>query len=273
MINRTSTTNNLNNTGIFLELACLEFIKNYEPFFIKETQVPFSLFYQDIKPMTGVIDFLCFSASSSYNTICFIIECKKADPALKDWIFFRRNENEADSVFFYRKKEKQTTDYISYNPIFEICDRGLQIVSSKATNSFNNSNKDPIYNASIQANMGLKSIILNKQYFKNIMNNSPLIFYIPIVITTANLHICNTDNIDIDITTGTANSDKVEYTESQWIEYSVPIPEYLQIRNVNRHSTIIVNSKFLKIFFNEIPKKLVEVYREIEAQEKYNIKT
>ncbi len=252
-------TSNLNHTGIFLELACLDFIEKFEPF-SEETQVPFTLTYQDFQPINGVIDFLCLYHKQNYPLVYFIIECKKADPAQKSWIFFKRYEKESRSCIFYRLATKSTADLRIVQPLFnDVCDRGYQVVDSKPTSSHKEQTRDQIYNAAIQSSAGLKSIVYDSFHFKEalkIKGNGALIFYIPIVITTANLYVCDVNESKINIKTGEARDEDAQYREENWIEYSVPVPENLRVGNFDRNNVFIINSQHMEEFFNSLVNRL-----------------
>lgn len=260
LINKPIFTSNLNNTGIFFELAVLKFVNGYKPFCV-ETQVPYTLAWEGMPPINGVMDFLCLNFVANCPLVYFIIECKKADPSLKDWIFFKRNEDEEESTMFYRDNTLPSPQVKFKEPFYgDVCDRGIQIVGSKETQAFYDQKKDPIYNAAIQANTGLKKMICNDKCFTEMQQsygrNDRIIYYFPIVITTANLYICDANADGIDIITGEANPDEIKYELKEWVEYSVPIPEYLQVSGADRRSTFIVNSQHLESFFNDIIKHL-----------------
>lgn len=260
LINKSIFTSNLNNTGIFFELAVLKFVNGYKPFCV-ETQVPYTLAWEGMPPINGVMDFLCLCLDPNYPLVYFIIECKKADPGLKNWIFFKRNKDEEESTMFYRDNTSASPKFKFKEPFYDdVCDRGIQIVGSKKTRAFYDQKKDPIYNAAIQANAGLKKMIYNDKCFTEMQQsygrNDRIIYYFPIVITTANLYICDANTDDINIITGEANLDEIKYELKEWVEYSVPIPEYLQVRGADRRSTFIVNSQHLENFFNNIIKRL-----------------
>jgi len=255
-------TSNLNHTGIFLELACLDFIEKFEPF-SGETQVPFTLTYGDFQPINGVIDFLCLYHKQNYPLVYFIIECKKADPAQKSWIFFKRYEKESKSCIFYRSGAKPAANLYVVQPLFnDVCDRGYQVVDSKPTLAFKEQARDQIYNAAIQSSAGLKSIVHDndnrrfKEAFKMKGENGALIFYVPIVITTANLYVCDVGENRIDVKTGEARDEDAQYREERWIEYSVPIPENLRVENFDRNNVFIINSQHMEEFFNTLVNKL-----------------
>jgi hypothetical protein len=255
-------TSNLNHTGIFFEFACFDFIKKFEPF-IEETQVPFTLTYGDFQPINGVIDFLCLYHKQNYPLVYFVIECKKSDPAQKNWIFFKRYEQESQSCIFYRSATKPTVDLHIVQPLFsDVCDRGYQVVDSRPTSAYREQTKDQIYNAAIQSSAGLKSIVQDndngrfKEAFKMKREDGALVFYVPIVITTAPLFVCDVGENKIDIRTGEAGDEDAQYREKKWIEYSVPIPENLRVGKVDRNNVFIVNSQNMEEFFNTLVSKL-----------------
>lgn len=269
-IETTNITKNLNRSGIFLEFAFLNFAKSYTGFPSEriETQVPYTITYEGITPINGSIDFLCFYNLPSHPFFHYIIECKKADPSLKDWIFFRRYKDEEETSIFYRydKKYPRPRHIVSEALFSKIYDRAFQINASLSTNSFNNQRKDPIYSASIQACTGLKNIIYNERRFSEYSEYHSLpLFYVPIVVTTANLYVCEEDSLDINIKTGEADTKKVNYTLKNWVEFSNAIPEYLQIGGVDRASVFIVNSQHLENFFNEMGGRFVFIHNKIKT--------
>lgn len=250
-------TSNLNYQGIFLEFALLDFIQKYKPF-IFNTQVPYTLFYEGIQPIYGVIDFLCQYVKPNDPCVYFIFECKKANPSLTEWVFFKRNNEEAKSSVFYRFRNKQTINHKIYPPFYkDVCDRGYQITHKK-TQSFSNIFKDPIFKSSMQVSEGFKSVIINDQFLNRALDEKDTmpLFYVPVVITTANLYICETDVGSIDIETGEANSAGIKYTKQDWLEFSFPLPEYLQVRGCDRRNIYIVNIQNLNIFLNTIVNNL-----------------
>lgn len=256
-------TSNLNYSGVFFELACQKFIEGYKPFKkvtdLGVSQVPFTHVYNGITPINGVIDFLCCYDLAGHPLTYFFVECKKCDPSKKNWIFFKRFEKEDRvSSIFFRMANEPVPSFKIEHPQFDnlIYDRGYEAIDSAKTQSFSAQKKDIIYDAAIQANTGLRSFIYNDNKFKKIKNENPpdlsTVLFIPVVFTTANLYACNVDHSDINIIDGKANEEKVEYDEKPWVEYSVPIPEYLQVGGIERSSTYIVNSKHLKDFFDKI---------------------
>lgn len=264
-------TKNLNDSGIFLEFAFLDFTQKYHLFQDVKTQVPFTINSSGMQPIDGTVDFLCLYHSSGNPTIYFIIECKKADPAQKNWIFFQRNESEKGSTAFYRSYERSSSGsflspscvcYPQGNLLF---DRSYQVVDSKRTHAFNDQRKDPIYQASMQVNKGLKKLIYDDSCDPNKLCplSNKIVFFIPVVVTTANLLSWKTDFSLPSLFTGEADVDKMKYEEEEWVEYSAPIPEYLRIGNVDRSSVYIVNSNNLNNFFREVARQMVYAYKRI----------
>lgn len=246
----------LNNTGFFLELAFLDFANNYEPF-ITETQVPFTNNWSGMEPINGVMDFLCLYLKTGRPLVYYSIECKKADPSRKEWVFFKRNEDEAESILFYKNNNAASPKVIKGKIIYSpICDRGIQIVGSKPTSPEYNINKDPIYNSAIQAQNGIKYLIYKEGYqgraLENYGSGANNVIYVPIVITTADLYVYKTNFCDLDISKGSVDENKAEFEQKNWIEYSLPVPEYLQIKGADRNSVFIINSNYVKDFFDNI---------------------
>lgn len=270
----TYITKNLNDSGIFLEFAFQEFAQEYKPFQQIETQIPFTIDYTGSQPIDGTVDFLCLYQSKGQPTIYFIVECKKADPSQKNWIFFQRNEGEKGSTAFYRSYKKTpsgsiaTPNCLSYPQEKSLYDRSYQIVGSKGTHAFNDQKKDPVYNASIQVSKGLRSIIEDDGHNPErlLPSVTEFVFFVPVVVTTAEIMSWKTDFSVPDLATGEADVSKLTYENEKWIEYSAPIPKYLRIRNIDRSSVYIVNSCHLNEFFSTIAQEMVYAHKEIESK-------
>ena len=105
----TTITNELNKTGLFLETVVFASLLERPEFEVRREE-PYSGCTS--KAFEGTIDVLAISQINNGLLICIPIECKKADPSQKHWVFEVKNtEEEPTFPFEYYEAGKQNANY------------------------------------------------------------------------------------------------------------------------------------------------------------------
>ena len=102
-------TDELNKTGLFLETIVFTSLLRQPEFRVRREE-PYSGFTSE--GFEGTIDVLAISKIHDGLLVCIPIECKKADPQQKHWVFEVRNtEEEPTFPFEYYEAGKQNANY------------------------------------------------------------------------------------------------------------------------------------------------------------------
>lgn len=267
----TSTiTEELNKTGLFLETIVFTSLLGNSEFKVRREE-PYSGFTSE--GFEGTIDVLAISKIHDGLLVCIPIECKKADPQQKHWVFEVRNtEEEPTFPFEYYEAGKQNANYTKNIFFPSLGYQGMKFFD-KAIESFEfnettgklsrNTQLGRPYDAMKQSNEAVSSFVdeKRKRIFEiaGVNVNQTDILYIPLVVTTANLHNLEYEAKNIDLVKGEVPADKLKMNEKKWIHFEFPLPYSLVTRTQSglgpvKRPSFIVNSNEFPTFITELIK-------------------
>ncbi len=275
--------------GSFFHRKCIEKIASVENVQVIEKEYPITYMQRDTK-----IDIVALHDSNVVTH--FIVECKKTNNDFKTWIFFQdsRLHSDDESLILKHGKPLLLIDaYLSSEDkigairhvkthiiprdknakeiISKVCYDAYEVKFDPQkdngkinfNNAFNAAKKDKIEEACFQVVIGCRGFASQKCE-KYTHKDTRDHFFIPIILTTANIYTCDVDLVNIDLEKGEViNSETAKINEEKWVAYnyrskyvddSVPVVLYPNSRNgIDNTMTIyIVNSKHLSDFFDKM---------------------
>ena len=257
----------LNNTGVFLESIIFRSLHGHS--MIKATrEEPYSGFTSE--GFEGTIDVFAVIRVQTDTLIVLCIECKKADPNQKHWVFDRRSTETNESFPF--EYLEATANKINYdkNIFFPSLgyegkmyfDQAIETFEfNEVSGSLSRNQIERPYFALLKANEAISSFIDEKKErifeLMEISNGSRTnLLFIPLVVTTANLSVAEYKENDISRQNGTIPIDKINLIPKQWIHYEFPLP-YKLVTRYNREKvglakrpSFIVNSESFPDFID-----------------------
>jgi hypothetical protein len=260
----------LNKTGLFLKSIVFTSLLRHPEFNVRREE-PYSGYTSE--GFEGTIDVLATSKINGGLLLCLPIECKKADPLQKHWVFEVRNTKEEPTFpFEYYEAGKQNFNYqkniffpsLGYDGM-DYFDKAIQSFEFNETTGKLNRNTQigRPYDAMKQANEAVSSFIdeRRKRIYEivNLNINQADILFIPTVITTANLFTLEYGPNNIDWNNGQIPIDKLKLKEKDWIHFEFPLPYSLRSRTNSgvgpvKRPSFIVNSKAFSTFVTELLK-------------------
>lgn len=265
----------LNLTGLFLENIVFTSLLRH-PEIKARREEPYSGYTSE--GFEGTIDILAASMVNSGTAICLSIECKRANPEQKHWIFERRdNSSDPESYpFDYRTHSGQ----ISYemNIFFpslgydgmKFFDKAIQVFEFKEIGGVLSRNQtEKAFNAVLQSNEATSSFIDEKDRVNILLENNGKqmnTLFLSVVVTTANLWLTDYSPTNVSWKDGTIPIDKLNLIPKDWVIFEFPLPYSLRTRPIGggvgpvKRPTFIVNSEKFGDF---IPKLLNDCKRYI----------
>jgi len=268
-MDKEKATKLLNETGYPFQKWCLDTIRNSDQDhgtfkFKAVSEFPYT-HPRSNGPVLGVhgsIDIVAVRAVKgiSENTLLFlIIECKKANSNIKNWIFFNESLDRmplfisSDIVANNLMNEKKyvtrqlTFPKLGYPLVsdFNYCNQAIEI-NDKLTN-INRNQEDKIYKAIRQAIHGSYALEAKiPKYIEGISNEVDLLqfkhfIYLPIVVTTANLYLTKLDYKKIK--NGDIDFKDVEMEGKKWLTYEFPLPDFINYGVVRDSITIALENR------------------------------
>lgn len=251
--------NELNRTGLFLESVVFESLQKLPKFKVTREE-PYTS-----EGFEGTIDIPAVSQVRKDLLVCIPIECKKADPEQKYWVFDQRKKSEKPTFpFDFYEVAKSDINYdknvffpsLDY-PRMEHLDKAIQSFEFNETTGKISRNKEQRpYLALKQANEAVSSFIDEKRRriyeISDVNYNQANIIFIPLVVTTANLHILEYKPSDIDWRSGTIKTSELGLRAKEWVHYEFPLPYSLRTRTspglgpVKRPSFIVNSDEFVR---------------------------
>lgn len=256
----------LNLTGTFFHDYCAAVLKALPLGIAVRTEEPFT-YPGSNGPLLGKSGSMDIFAvySDEKKSFCFSIECKRAMPTTKNWIFFRSREPEIRTFFpYYYSPRHEAIECggllfprLGYpSPAdFELCDRIYEI--DETLGKINKNQAERAYRSLLQANHGLVAALETKRAVLSEMShhrNQPM-YFVPTVITTANLLLADFDPRKVSPNRGEIPARDINYLERKWVEFEFGLPDYLtrpQSDRFRRRSTFVVNSSSIAEFFEGI---------------------
>jgi hypothetical protein len=188
--------------------------------------------------------------------LTLIIECKKHNPELARWIFFPKGygQTQAAPSLPYLSTEQRSNSYQGYYWFPQITAMNLlgpkmQLVNDarevrESYLSFKGDDKkktktssDTIQDAAHQVSLATQSIV--EEEAQKIASNIPGYnvpvsqHFMPIIVTTARISICNFEPENVNLTNGELPFENVKLEEQPYLLYEYPLPRSLQFNPKN----------------------------------------
>lgn len=185
--------------------------------------------------------------------VLFSIECKRADPEIKNWVF-SKDPSKEDAVLptYFLKTIKDVGSIksfehtvarngvfpgLGYNGVQDLdsCLHGVEF--NESLTNINRNQNENIYKSLLQTNHALNALFSKFQYsFPRIEDlwfpkeeEVNKILFLPVVVTTANLFIADYDPEKVDFKTGKINKKDIKFNgPKKWLTYEFPLPDYLK---------------------------------------------
>ncbi|MBI4037642.1 hypothetical protein HY382_01185 [Candidatus Curtissbacteria bacterium] len=266
----------LNLTGTFLENKVFV-ILDQDPTIVTRREEPYS--GHTSESFEGTIDVFASSVVQKNVAVCFCIECKRANPEQKHWVFEKR-VNDTEPLYYpfdYLYEDIHKLNYekniffpsLGYNGM-KFFDKGIQVFEFKEVDGQLSRNQvEKAYNALLQANEAVSSFIEEPYRIRDLLKESKLpdILFLPIVVTTANLWVQDYKPENVDLKTGTVAESNINLEQKDWVHFEFPLPYSLRTRHVLgvgpvKRPTFIVNSEKISEFF---PKLLADCRKYISG--------
>lgn len=285
------TVHSLNIQGTFFERWCQETIRKSK-WNVLSTNYPVE-FPPHNGPFVGEQSTLDVYAQLRKTTIdlTLLVECKKNNPEFIDWIFFPHSNTKRHKHFTGalitkeptqdQQKNWQTTSMLSpmisldWIPTSDAWETRGKYSDYKAGNKTRTSNA-AINQAAHQVSLATRAIfgkeiratdLLSKKE-ANLQPSPVHQIFIPTIVTTAKLKLCNFDPKDINDKTGEISFSKVTLKEQPYLLYEYPLPvhfhstpqdEVAVLKSGNkdfgtRMDILIVNSSHLTDFLSMLDK-------------------
>jgi len=223
----------------------------------------------------GAIDIIAAHFDNNPGPVAFkegviylIIECKRANEKIKNWIFPSVRRDRDDPVFvskiYYKRgagpvegnvclENKLIFPDIGYDTSdkFECLNQGFEI--NNMLGSLNRDQNEIIYKSLLQSNTGLKSFTEKTADLSLPPHNKAL--FIPVVVTTADLYIAEYGPADVSIPSGEISPDDITYIKRPWVIYQFPLPDYLSYIDgkLIYSPTFVVNANGWEDFLKKVP--------------------
>lgn len=176
-----------------------------------------------------------------YDTVVeSLIECKKNNPELSNWVFFKKREQYTPHFrYLYSEKNPYTATtqhHLTVKGIdlvqLPIADDAREVRGDYQGNKKGDKTKtanNSIWDASYQVILAMQAIILEEtRNFLNCPSGEIKKLFLPIILTTANLMLATYDRQNVNPGNGEIAWDKVEFKARDYLIYEYPIPTHLQ---------------------------------------------
>jgi hypothetical protein len=263
------------NTGVFLESDTYQLFKNWKNQRVFDTYREHSYSYsKGSANVDGTIDVLAETGIQDNNMVLFLpIECKKADPRLKHWVFEPHRPTtpkqqelimsvKNGNCFYNRWYNFPGLGYNAYSD-YENCVNVFEFNETDGRLSRQGQKELRAYYAIKQANESVPGVVDKIPALSR--NSSYHNVIVPIVVTTANLWVTDYDPAEISKENGDIPIDKLELKPKNWVIYSYPVPFHESISGTlqdnkgdegsitpDKRLTFIVKSTSLKEFVESL---------------------
>ena len=210
----------LNRTGLFLENIIFTSLLRHPEFKVRREE-PYSGYTSE--GFEGTID---------------ILAVLKAKHDLYE--FSKNNVNYDKNIFF---------PSLGYNGM-QFFDKAIQSFEfNETTGKINRNTQQRPYLALKQSNEATSSFLDERRSriyeIAGIEKNHADVLYIPLVVTTASLHVLEYEPRNIDWNSGTIDSNKLNIQDRQWIHYEFPLPYSLRTRIDNNLKGLVKRPSFI----------------------------
>lgn len=275
---------NLNLTGTFLEQKVhVSLVKH--PQFVSKREHPYStvnVLNEQMKELIeGTIDIFAAAMVSKNLALCLCIECKKADPSRKHWVFELRTTGDEVYPFVFYDHSAEALNYkkniffdsLGY-PGMKYFDKAIQAYQfHKVKGSLSKNQTENVYNAALSANKAVKAFApAPHEVFKFLnLTEKVSVLYLPVVVTTANLWENKYHHQHVSWNTGEIGKENLKLVEKDWIHYEFPLSVNLRLPDKDRDEldkspTFIVKAnkfnKFVKMILKDLPNRIIDIEEE-----------
>lgn len=287
------TIHALNIQGTFFEQACVKQISKAVSWNVLSDNYPV-----EYPPPNGhfrgkesSLDIWARKEENSHILDAFV-ECKKANPEFVNWVFFEKRQTKQPPT--PRILEVENIQSEKNNAIWNTSSQLISLMSEipvvtdarevrgnyqaiKDNKSKTKTSNAAIQDAAYQVALATRAMISEEQLLLKKAaksNNHPVPpwgkkYYIPIICTTAKLHIAQFDPNSVNLGNGEINSDKVTLVPTPIVIFEYPLPKHLQhspadplnVLNSNdtetfsRMHVFVVQSESLEGFMNDLFKE------------------
>jgi hypothetical protein len=251
------TVHSLNIHGIFFERWCEHVIEKNRRWSVRATQYPvaFSPTSGPVHKASSHESTLDIRAELNYHDgryLNLLIECKKNNPEFIEWIFFHKSGSSPDVSFIASAISCPTANEDKERHILRpmlkelsldmvIAEEGRETrgdyQSFKENRNKTKTANDSISNAAHQIALATQAIFLEEA--TDNQRRIPIKgakqsrvekqVFMPAIVTSARLFLCEFDPADVSPTTGEIPYDKVSMTEKPYLIFNYPLPSHLQM--------------------------------------------
>lgn len=260
------TIHSINIHGIFFEKACRLIVSESSGWTLRSVNYPVE--YPPARgPLRGNESKLDIRAESrdGNRLLTLLIECKKNNPKLVDWIFFPKpfaSQRRPIVVHQLRNMAPNPPGWQSVGGLvsmvgdYEICDEAREAagkyeeISKKNENERTKTANKAITEAADQIALATQAIVKEERRFSNLMGSDTrslampwaVQLVIPAIVTTARLFSCEFDPNEVNTTTGEIPYDKVQLIPRDLVIFEHALPPRLQHRPARLVDAILDNS-------------------------------
>lgn len=278
------------NTGIFLESDTYQLFKKWKDQRVFTTFREYTYSYsRGGVNIDNTLDILAETGIQDNNLILFLpIECKKADPNLKHWVFEPHRPDSpkqqemimsvnVGNTYYSRWYNLPSLGYHTYSD-YENCINVFEFSEAKGALSRNTSKELRAYYAIKQANEAVPGIVEKIPGLSRMASYANVV--IPIIVTTANLWVTDYDPGKIINESGEIPIDDLKLESKNWVIYSYPLSFHETVPGTlvndrkiegshtpDKRLTFIVKSTSLKDFVEKLIADLRDYYSPPTPQE------
>ena len=262
-----------NKTGSLLEQK-IHIALDRHPKFVSKREHPYSsmnIINETIPQiLEGTIDVFAVAKVSDDTSLCLCIECKKANPKQKHWVFELRTTGDEIYRFVYYDAKLKALNYekniffpsLGYKGM-EYFDKAIQVYQFKdLSGELSRDAQEMAYHSLKQANQAIKAFApAEQEIFRLLRTHVTSILYLPVVVTTANLWTTEYKPEDVSWETGEVENDKLDLKGKNWVHYEFPLPVNLKLKGredleFEKRPTFVVKADKFPNFINNLLKDL-----------------
>jgi len=246
------TVHSINIHGVFFERWCQKVVSETQGWSLDSTNYPVE-FPSPNGPLRGKESTLDIRASRAGGDqkLCLLIECKKNNPEFINWVFFSKFRTPRDafniSQVENKPREAPATGWDTSSAIRNLGLGSGEAVADEAretkgdyahlkggdkTKTSNKAIQDAAYQVALatQAIVEEDSSISRRLGMRGGATSPPwrIKAYIPAIVTTAKLFVCDFDPANVNPLTGEVPFDKATLTEAPSVVFEYTLPRHLQ---------------------------------------------
>lgn len=285
------TIHSLNIQGTFFERWCQNVIKEQTDWEVLSANYPVE-FPKHSGNLLGEQSTLDIRAHIKKKTVelALLIECKKNNPEFINWVFFPHhklalqeanmsvqliaNQSEKDDRFNWKTSSMISNmislKWIPTSDAWETRASYLDYKKDKKTKTSNTAITSAAHQIALAARSIFQEEISHNETIRAKIANAEMPYshqiFIPIIVTTANLFVCNFDPKDINPKTGEIPYSKATLKKQPYLLYEYPLPAHLHNEPLDkiafvkmgkpetftRMDILVVNSEYLSALLGKL---------------------